>query len=79
MDSLLQKLHQTDKGFNFHSISLLSQAPLACKSSALLSPCYYCINSVARAYHLYNTYNNKMLGRAQDPHANGAWLSKLTE
>ena len=23
--------------------------------------------------------NNKTLGRAQDPHANGAWLSKLTE
>ena len=22
---------------------------------------------------------NKMLGRAQDPRANGAWLSKLTE
>ena len=22
---------------------------------------------------------NKMLGRARDPHANGAWLSKLTE
>ena len=22
---------------------------------------------------------NKTLGRAQDPHANGAWLSKLTE
>ena len=26
-----------------------------------------------------NTYNNKTLGRAQDPRANGAWLSKLTE
>ena len=23
--------------------------------------------------------NNKTLGRALDPHANGAWLSKLTE
>ena len=23
--------------------------------------------------------NNKTLGRAQDPRANGAWLSKLTE
>ena len=22
---------------------------------------------------------NKMLGRARDPHANGAWLNKLTE
>ena len=22
---------------------------------------------------------NKTLGRAQDPHANGSWLSKLTE
>ena len=26
-----------------------------------------------------NTFVNKTLGRAQDPHANGAWLSKLTE
>ena len=25
------------------------------------------------------TETNKMLGRAQDPRANGAWLSKLTE
>ena len=25
------------------------------------------------------TSNNKTLGRAQDPRANGAWLSKLTE
>ena len=25
------------------------------------------------------TRRNKTLGRAQDPHANGAWLSKLTE
>ena len=24
-------------------------------------------------------FYNKTLGRAQDPHANGAWLSKLTE
>ena len=25
------------------------------------------------------TFKNKTLGRAQDPRANGAWLSKLTE
>ena len=25
------------------------------------------------------TSSNKTLGRAQDPRANGAWLSKLTE
>ena len=24
-------------------------------------------------------FSNKTLGRAQDPHANGAWLNKLTE
>ena len=24
-------------------------------------------------------YKNKTLGRARDPHANGAWLNKLTE
>ena len=24
-------------------------------------------------------FSNKMLGRALDPHANGAWLSKLAE
>ena len=24
-------------------------------------------------------FSNKTLGRAQDPRANGAWLSKLTE
>ena len=24
-------------------------------------------------------FSNKTLGRAQDPHANGAWISKLTE
>ena len=44
MDSLLhietkkQKLRQTDKYFNFHSVSLLSKAPLLRRSSAL-SPC----------------------------------------
>ena len=44
MDSLLpiatkkQKLHQTDKYFNFHSVGFLSQVPLACGSSALPSP-----------------------------------------
>ena len=45
MDSLLhietkkQKLRQTVKDFNFHSVRLLSQAPLVCGSSALPSPC----------------------------------------
>ena len=28
---------------------------------------------------IWITINNKTLGRAQDPCANGAWLSKLTE
>ena len=47
MDSLLhietkkQKLRQTDEDFNFHSVSLLSQAPLACGSSALTEPLFY--------------------------------------
>ena len=46
MDSLLhietkkQKVRQTDKDFKFHSVSLLSQEPLARGSSALLSLCF---------------------------------------
>ena len=28
---------------------------------------------------LWETIQNKMLSRARDPRANGAWLSKLTE
>ena len=28
---------------------------------------------------LLEVRQNKMLGRALDPHSNGAWLSKLTE
>ena len=30
-------------------------------------------------YYSKNFLINKMLGRALDPHANGAWLSKLTD
>ena len=37
----MQKLRQTDKDFNFHSVSLLGQAPLECGSNALPSPCLY--------------------------------------
>ena len=46
MDSLLnietkkQKLRQTDQDFNLHSVSLLSQAPLARGSSALTEPLF---------------------------------------
>ena len=29
--------------------------------------------------NLQNTEDNKTLGRARDPRANGAWLNKLTE
>ena len=44
MDSLhietkKQKLRQTDKDFNVHSVSLLSQAPLVHGSNGLPSPC----------------------------------------
>ena len=35
---LINSLSSKDKDFNFHSFSLHSQAPLACGSSALLSP-----------------------------------------
>ena len=48
MDSLLdietkkQKVRQTDNDFNFHSVSLLSQAPLARGSSALSRRCLFC-------------------------------------
>ena len=38
----------------------------------------YCQTLQFKAYQLFD-YKNKMLGRAQDPRANGSWLSKLTE
>ena len=44
MDGLLhietkkQKIRQTDKDFNFHSVCLHSHAPLVCGSSALMGP-----------------------------------------
>ena len=35
--------------------------------------------SLVITFFVLNDYNNKTLGRARDPRANGAWLSKLTE
>ena len=35
--------------------------------------------SLQYCHILTNYQTNKTLGRAQDPRANGAWLSKLTE
>ena len=37
------------------------------------------IHSVSVDSKVMKTYKNKTLGRAPDPRANGAWLSKLTE
>ena len=34
---------------------------------------------IGAGVHICDCIRNKTLGRAQDPHANGAWLSKLTE
>ena len=51
------------------------------KMSALCSSAWW----VSRGVYIYlccfgqETIINKTLGRAQDPRANGAWLSKLTE
>ena len=42
--------------------------------------CYFIFlkgNNLCRC--MTGTLNNKTLGRARDPRANGAWLSKLTE
>ena len=55
MDSLLHietkklRLRQTDKNFNFHSVSLLSQVPLAHESRAL--PSLYYGEEIARISH----------------------------